>query len=103
MHKKRPSRPGFLPFWPDSLCLGALVVRANPCSPPRHKDTKNRNGNLVAAVLPLVDPQNPCFQWNLWSPWLFFFSHGFHGLTWGGIAATKIRTMRILVSWCLGG
>src|SRR6266498_951209 len=33
------------PKGPDSLCLCVLVVNAvNPCSPPRHQDTKDRKG-----------------------------------------------------------
>jgi len=40
-----------LPSWPHALCLGAFVVSAaNPCSPPRHEDTKNRKDDLVAAM-----------------------------------------------------
>src|SRR5437773_11171762 len=41
-----------LTIWPDSLCLGAFVVSAaNPCSPPRHEDTKNRKDDFPLSSL----------------------------------------------------
>ena len=36
--------------WQDSLCLGVLVVSSvSPRSPPRHKGTKDRKDDWVAA------------------------------------------------------